>query len=62
MMPKIKSIEFWLFALPALFVVGLLIGLDRTSIARPLTLVFGVAWVIIAIAWMLREFVRWIRS
>jgi hypothetical protein len=62
-MTKVKTIEFWLFALPALFVlVGLLVGFDRILFARTFVINISVAWMILAIAWMFRELWRRIRN
>jgi hypothetical protein len=62
-MTRVKKIEFWLFALPALLVGSAwLASFDRVTFARHFIPIFAVAWMILAIAWMFRELVRWIRD
>jgi hypothetical protein len=62
-MTRVKTIEFWLFALPVIFVaVALFGGFDRVSFARPFIAAVAVTWMLLAIAWMFRELLRWIRS
>ncbi len=61
-MRKLKTIEFWLFALAALFVLMGLLATDRIPFVRTLLPVIAVAWTILAIAWMFRAFFRWVRD
>jgi hypothetical protein len=57
-MKRIKTVEFWLIALPVLFIVAVwAAGLERDFIPFFLGI-----WIVLAIFWMLREFVRKLRS
>jgi hypothetical protein len=61
-MQKVKTIEFWLFALAALFVLAGLLATDRIPFVRQLLPIIAVAWSVLAIAWMFRAFFRWVRD
>jgi hypothetical protein len=62
-MPKVKTLEFWLFALPALIVFAAwLASFDRITIVRYTIPAIAAVWMVLAIAWMGREFVRWVRD
>jgi hypothetical protein len=58
-MTKVKTIEFWLFALPVLFFLAIwAAGFDHDAFAKPLIIAFAGVWMLLAIFWMLRELVR----
>ncbi len=58
-MPKVKTIEFWLVALPLLIVVaGIIAGFDQVTTAGGVIIPMAVAWLILAIFWMGREIFR----
>ena len=62
-MKRVKTLEFWLVALPALVVIAAWVaGFDGIKWARHLIPVFAIAWTAFALTWMFREFIRWIRS
>jgi hypothetical protein len=62
-MPKIWTIEFWLVALPILFVLaGWAAGFQHSIVARYFIPIFAGAWMVLAFAWMLREAVRRLRD
>ncbi|MGO8955680.1 MAG: hypothetical protein ACLPWS_12405 [Rhodomicrobium sp.] len=62
-MRKVKTIEFWLVALPVLFLLsGLAAGFDQEAVAKILLPVVAVVWMLLAIVWMFREIVRKIRD
>jgi hypothetical protein len=62
-MPKVRSLEFWLIALPLLFVLsGFLAGFDHVVVAKYFLPLCAATWMLLAIAWMFREFVRRIRN
>lgn len=57
-MPKIRSIEFWLFALPVVAIAVWAAGIEQEIIRQYLIPVLLVTWMVLAIAWMLREVFR----
>jgi hypothetical protein len=58
-MTKVKTLEFWLFALPVLLVLaGWAAGFDHDENAKYLIIAFAGVWLMLAIYWMLRELVR----
>ncbi len=62
-MPKVRSIEFWLVALPVLFVLsGWAAGFQHNIVAKYFIPVFAAVWMILAVAWMLREIIRKFRN
>jgi hypothetical protein len=52
-MTKVKTVEFWLLAIPALLVLAWVADVNR----EPLPVFLGV-WVLLAIYWMFRELMR----
>jgi hypothetical protein len=56
-MTKVKTVEFWLFAIPVLVALAWAAGFTHEL----LPVVLGV-WLVLAIFWMLREMVRRFRS
>jgi len=62
-MTKAKTIEFWLFALPILIVIAaVLAGFDGIRFVRDFIPGLAVAWMLLAIAFMFRAFLRWVRG
>jgi hypothetical protein len=62
-MSKVKTIEFWLFALAALFVVAVFLSVfDKMSFDGRVFLILVVAWMVLAVAWMFKEIVRRVRG
>jgi hypothetical protein len=62
-MTKIKTVEFWLFALPVLFfAAGWAAGFDHDAFAKYLIPAFAGVWMLLAIFWMLRELLRRLRG
>jgi len=62
-MTKVKTIEFWLVALPVLFVLaGWAAGFEQETVAKYLLPLFAAVWMLLAIVWMFREIVRKIRD
>ena len=62
-MTKAKSIEFWLIALPVLFILaGWAAGFEQNIVAKWFIPVFAAVWMLLAVAWILRELVRKMRS
>ncbi|MGO9172888.1 MAG: hypothetical protein ACLP7P_13130 [Rhodomicrobium sp.] len=62
-MTKVKMIEFWLVALPVLFVLaGWAAGFEQEAVAKYLLPLFAAVWMLLAIVWMFREIVRKIRD
>lgn len=60
---KVRSIEFWLFALPALMIfTAWLSSYERIGVTRYLIPGIAVVWSVLAVIWMLREIVRQIRD
>ena len=58
-MPKVKKIEFWLVALLVLIVVAVVAaGFDQVAIAGGVIPALAVAWLVLAIFWMVREIFR----
>ncbi len=62
-MTKAKSIEFWLIALPVLFILaGWAAGFEQNIVAKWFIPVFAAVWMLLAVAWIFRELVRKMRS
>jgi len=62
-MTKVKTLEFWLFALPVLFGLAVWAGAaEQDLVAKYLVPICLGAWAILAVLWMLREIVRKIRD
>jgi hypothetical protein len=52
-MTKVKTVEFWLFALPVLLALAWAAGFDRDYLPA-----FLGVWLLLAVFWMCRELVR----
>jgi hypothetical protein len=62
-MTKVKSVEFWLIALPALMVAALLVaGFEQVAGAAGPIPYLAVAWLVLAVYWIGRELFRRIAS
>ena len=62
-MSKVKTLEFWLFAIAGLIVVAALIAVaHRLPFAGQVFLFLSVTWMVLAIVWMFREIVRKVRG
>ncbi len=62
-MSKVKTLEFWLFALAGLIVAAaVLAGVEQITFAGRAIPVLALAWMFLAIAWMFRAFLRWVRG
>jgi hypothetical protein len=62
-MTKVKTVEFWLFALPALAILAGWAGaFEQETLAKYYILSFLILWLILAVYWMFRELVRRFRS
>ncbi len=62
-MPKVRSIEFWLVALPVLVILAAWgAGFKHEFVMGYFIPVFAAVWMVLAIAWLLREFVRKFRD
>jgi hypothetical protein len=58
-MTKVKTVEFWLFALPVLFALAVwAAGFDQDTSAKYLIIAVAGVWLLLAIYWMLREMMR----
>jgi hypothetical protein len=62
-MTKVKTIEFWLVALPLLMVMSVIFaGFDQVAGAAGPIPYLAVAWLILAVYWIVRELFRRIAS
>ena len=62
-MTRAKTIEFWLFALPILIAIAaILAGFDGIRFARHAIPGLAVVWMLLAIAFMFRALLRWVRG
>jgi hypothetical protein len=62
-MTKVKSVEFWLFALPVLFGLAAWTAVfDHDALVNYFTPAFLGVWLLLAVFWMFREMVRRFRS
>jgi hypothetical protein len=61
-MTRIKTVEFWLFALPILPVLAWAVGFHHDTFSEYLFPAFLGVWLLLAIFWMLRELVRRLRD
>jgi hypothetical protein len=58
-MTKIKTVEFWLFAIPVLFALAAWAAvIDHDAFVNYFTPVFLGVWLLLAIFWMFRELGR----
>jgi hypothetical protein len=62
-MTKVKTVEFWLIAIPALMVAAVIVaGFDQVAGAAGPIPYLAVAWLILAVYWICRELFRRIAS
>ena len=62
-MSKALTLEFWLFAIPALVVIAALFaGADRIAFAGRIIPYLAVVWMVLAIAWMFKTIFRRVRG
>jgi hypothetical protein len=62
-MTKVKTVEFWLIAIPALMVAAVIVaGFDQVAGAAGPIPYLAVTWLILAVYWIGRELFRRIAS